>query len=402
MHERMTSSEPVDDEPWRVERRVAQIDEADLTPIVRTALDDQTATLEDWSSDPLYGGVGGGYGGTSVYRFGGRARVGADPVEWSVVLKILVERSAEAATATAYWRREFEFYQSAVPERLREAGSRFVPARLYGFEEFPNESIWLWLEDVTDEFEGDWPLSQYGRAATHLGEFGGYFLTHDLPTAPWLGERPFDFERVAPLVAELDGTVDDRLLERLYPPDVRRRHADLWMGKNEYREHLAALPKTMCHFDAFRRNLFARRVPAGWETAAIDWNRVGYGAISEDAAALVFLSLLFDEVDPSEAGALDTAVFDGYLDGVTTAGWKGDREEARLGYLLHLALRWLEFTGPGARTIRDPDQHAFLERTLDRPVEAVRTHFERVNRAVVPFVDELRSLTDASDASSSI
>jgi hypothetical protein len=91
-------------------------------------------------------------------------------------------------------------------------------------------------------------------------------------------------------------------------------------------------------------------------------------------------------------------VFDGYLDGLCAAGWDDDRAKVRLGYLLHLALRWLEWTGPGAPTIRDPDKHAFLEQTLDQPIEAVRTHFERVNRAVVPFVDELASLAKSSGA----
>jgi hypothetical protein len=398
MYKGIGPSTPTDDPTQGTEQRVRDIDGKILTPIVRAVVDDRSATLTDWSYEPIYGGVGGGYGGTTLYRFSGRAQVDQETIAWSVVLKILAERRDEPATAVAYWRREVEFYRSSIPTRLHRDRSRLVPARLYEFTEFPGESVWLWLEDVSDEFDGDWSLSQYGRTATHLGEFGGYFLTHDLLTTPWLGARPFDFERVASLVAELDGEVEDLLLGRLFPADVRRRHAELWEARFDYWDRLTSLPRTVCHFDAFERNLFARRDRTGWETVAIDWNRVGHGAVGEDAAALTFLSLLFDEVDPSEAAALDAAVFDGYLDGLCAAGWDDDRAKVRLGYLLHLALRWLEWTGPGAQTIRDPDKHAFLEQTLDQPIEAVRTHFERVNRAVVPFVDELASLAKSSGA----
>ncbi|WP_136591347.1 phosphotransferase [Salinigranum halophilum] len=377
-----------------LDQRVKQVTAETLNPAVRTALGDDAATLTDWSTERLHGGVGGGYGGTALYRFSGRAISDNASADWSVILKILAERDEEPPTATTYWRRELDFYQSDIPAQLRKSGNRFVPAELYEVQTIPGESTWLWLEDLDDVFDGDWPLEQYGRAATHLGEFSGTCCTGEVPTAPWLGERPFDFDRVAEIVGEFEGEVTDEVLEQLFPTPVRQQHTSLWSRREEYQEQLTSLPRTICHFDAFKRNLFARRRGADWETAVIDWNRVGHGAVGEDPASLTFLTVLFDEVDPEDTGTLDETVFECYIRGLRSAGWDGDRAVVRLGYLLHLSLRWLEWTGPGATVVRDSDQHSFLERTLNRPIERIRSHFASVNEAVQPFIDELYSLSD--------
>lgn len=96
---------------------------------------------------------------------------------------------------------------------------------------------------------------------------------------------------------------------------------------------LEQLPQCLCHHDAFRRNLMIRRTAAGAEqTVAIDWAAVGPGAVGEEIASMVGLSLYFLEIDAAEIPHLDETVFVGYLEGLRDAGWHGDEGLVRLGY----------------------------------------------------------------------
>jgi len=45
-----------------------------LTPLVQRLLASETATIVDWSHQPLTGGLGGGVGGTAISRFSGQAQ----------------------------------------------------------------------------------------------------------------------------------------------------------------------------------------------------------------------------------------------------------------------------------------------------------------------------------------
>ncbi|NIP97562.1 MAG: hypothetical protein GWO24_30680, partial [Akkermansiaceae bacterium] len=83
--------------------------------------------------------------------------------------------------------------------------------------------------------------------------------------------------------------------------------------------------------DAFRRNLLTRDRPGEEpETVAIDWQIVGTGAIGEELAPLVGVSLQFFEFDIDRAADLDEAAFGAYLQGLEDAGWSGDPRAVRL------------------------------------------------------------------------
>ena len=72
-------------------------------------------------------------------------------------------------------------------------------------------------------------------------------------------------------------------MRRVYPPDLIDSLLRMWAQRKQFLDALDRLPETLCHFDAFRRNLFARRTPDGLgRTVVIDWAFVGIGAVGQD------------------------------------------------------------------------------------------------------------------------
>lgn len=176
----------------------------------------------------------------------GRATTRSDVRDWSVVLKILAERAGEDPAGHPYWKREAEAYRS---DLLRDVPDGFVQADVYRVAEYPGKSVWLWLEDLTDEHGGEWPLAQYRRTATHLGQFDGTLLAGaDVSSEPWVVERTFDFGRTAGAVALVDSVPDDPVVRHLFPTSVdRERLFAAWRDRDRFVATRRDLPETFCH-----------------------------------------------------------------------------------------------------------------------------------------------------------
>ncbi|MDS0278535.1 aminoglycoside phosphotransferase family protein [Halomicroarcula sp. S1AR25-4] len=371
-----------------VERRVAAVDAETLTPIVRRVLDDVTAAVTDWRRVQMRGGSGGGHFGTALFRFAGTAATRTGVREWSVVLKVLAERPGETPAGHPYWKREAEAYRS---DLLEDARGRLVPAELYRVDEFDGEAVWLWLEDLTDEYGGDWPLEQYRRAARHLGQFDGAFVGEtDRIDEPWVTERTFEFETTAGVVALVDRVPDDPIVSQHFPTsDDRQRLFAAWRDRERFLDARANLPRTFCHFDAFGRNLFATTTADGTpQTVAIDWDQCGMARVGDDAGALVLLTLLFVDWPVTRADELERAVLDGYRAGLADAGWDGPDAVVTRGYRLHLVNRWLEWLG-AIRVSLDDGLHDWIADVVGEPFEDVLAANRDVHRFVLDAVDDV-------------
>jgi hypothetical protein len=165
-------------------QRLAAVDRAILTPLVRQALDREQAQVIDWAYEPIYGGVGVG---GSIYRFSGTARDGEEELPWSLILKTIhAIPQRRSPSAFNYWRREPEAYRSGL---LYELPGRVTAPRCYGVVECAEDTCWLWLEEVEDRF-GAWPIEQYGAVARYLGQLNGAYLAgRPLPEASWLSQK---------------------------------------------------------------------------------------------------------------------------------------------------------------------------------------------------------------------
>lgn len=372
-----------------IEQRVAAIDSETLEPVIRAVLDDETATVDEWNRTQMPGGVGGGYFGTALFRFEGTATTRSENREWSVVLKILAKRPGEKPSGHPYWKREAEAYKSNL---LSDVEGGFTQATVYRIEEHSGESVWLWMEDLKDEYGGEWPLEQYRRAATHLGQFNGAFLTGSkIPSEPWLIERQFDSDTTAGAVALVDRVSEDPTVRHLFPTeDDRDRLFAAWRNRDRFLAARKDLPKTFCHFDAFGRNLFATRTEAGrYQTVAIDWDQCGIGRIGDDAGALVVLTLMFLDWPIDRAETLEKAVLDGYRDGLVAAGWNGPDDVVLQGYRLHLVNRWLEGLGGAIRMLSDERKHDWFVDIIGNSIDEILDRWRDLNRFAFDTIDNL-------------
>ena len=241
----------------------------------------------------------------------------------------------------------------------------------------PDGTSWLWLEAVADQHPGPWPLDHYALVARHLGRFNGAYLTGlPVPDQPWLSHswlRGF-IAPSGPAVADLEhlARTGNPLVRRLYPPPVVADFHRLWDEQGALLAALDRLPQTLCHHDAFRRNLLTRTRHDREELVALDWAYVGHGAVGEELVPLVVGSLLFFETEAITPSELDAACFAAYVAGLREAGWAGDERLVRLGFTAAAALRYTVGT---LRLIvlglADPAWHPDLEVFFARPIAEV-------------------------------
>ena len=372
------------------------IDRATLTPLVQSALNSETIQVTDWTCEQLHAGVGEW---SAIYRFTGHGHDQAKSVPWSLILKVLRPHDMGANPSSwNYYRREADAYQSGWLDDL--PGGLAAP-RCFDVVEHSDGTCWIWLEDVTDEIGAQWPLEHYGVVARHLGQFNGaYLVDRPLPSWPWLSSgwlREY-VEQNAATMPRIRDSLDHPLVRRLWPGDASERQFRLWEDREHFLGALDCFPRTICHRDAFRRNLFARKTgDGGFQTLAIDWAYAGQGAAGEELVPLVVGSAALFEVDLAQFQTLEDIVFDGYLEGLRDAGWKGDPRQVRLGYLAgSIRYRFAELWRFLAM-ILDEDLHGFYEQAFGRPVGEVLDYWAQGLSVVDNLTDEARELMDALD-----
>ncbi len=170
------------------EQQIPVLDQQTVTVLMRQVLGYQERELLKWQVHEVAGWNGPATRG--VYRVAGTGRDQDREVEWSLILKVLSLTPEGRALGVSeqehvlYWKREALVYQSDLLDDL--PGGLRGP-RCYAITEQPDESVWLWLEDVKDLYGPRWPLEQYARAAHHLGQMNGAYLAgRSLPDYPWL------------------------------------------------------------------------------------------------------------------------------------------------------------------------------------------------------------------------
>jgi hypothetical protein len=379
----------------RFDAELPAIDRATLTPPVRRALGRPTVQVIDWDVQPIHGGSGGGVRASAIYRCSGRARDQDHALPWSLILKTFTPAADADPSSPYYPRREAQAYRSGWLDQLP---GRLAAPGCYGVVEHPDGGIWVWLEEVTGDAGSRWPLERYALAARHLGQFNGAYLAgHPLPDWPWLSARWLRrvVAKAAPSIAQLPDVLAHPLGRRYFPGDTSARFSRLWAERERLLDALERLPRTICHLDAFSRNLFSRQADHGGQTVVIDWAFVGGGAVGEELEPLLCRSLLFSDVELAQAHELDGMVFAGYLDGLRDAGWEGDPRQVRLGYTGAVTLRCLVMIGEVLPIILDESLHFVTPQIFGRPFEEMLDHSVACRRFQFGLEDEALELLDA-------
>jgi len=313
------------------------VQQATLTPIIRKLLQDEAATITEWTQQPLQDG----FSGFAVERLQGHAQTATGQAPWSLIRKIITPSGGSPTPeAWDYWQREVLAYQSGVPTDL-PAG--LAAPRCFAIDHPTSDEFWLWLEDMGTVDASSWPLERYGLAARHLGRWNGTYLTHRrLPEEPWW--RGSDVTEQLALAAagivELPQLRHHPLFIDLLTGDRVERIQRLWAERATLLAALAQLPHTLCHRDAGPRNLMSRtRIDGSEETVALDWGMAGHGLLGEEIVPLFNATLTFVAIPIEQIAELARLIFTGYIAGLRDAGWQGDERQVRFGFTALAALK---------------------------------------------------------------
>jgi hypothetical protein len=162
-----------------------------------------------------------------------------------------------------------------------------------------------------------------------------------VPHHAWLAveQRRQRLALAEPGIRDLRSLGSHPVFASVFREDTTERVLRLWGERERLLAMLDRLPRTLCHGDAVRQNLFSRDAPDGRkQTVAIDWATLGIDAIDEEIATLFGVSPRFFAVDIAQIAQLEAIIFAGYLDGLRDAGWQPDAHLARFGYTATAAL----------------------------------------------------------------
>lgn len=312
--------------------KLKAIDLAFLTEIVR--MDQNTPLFEvtQWSVKRLSDqGIRNPDG---LWLFSGVGNDGQRSRSWSVVLKIIQPNEQETSLSNPwYWKREVLAIQSGLIKNLPSA---VKTPRFYRVEETP-DGVWIWQEYVEDCRPNPWVLDDYAFAAYQLGIWNGTtWSMKSFPEHPWFARQHY-YSWYTKANPERD--FQFWLNQKHIVGETRKRYDRLWTEREVFYQVLDTLPQTFSHLDSQRRNLFIRKGNESQnELVLIDWEQCGLGPLGAELYALTGMSAGLLEWPPAALAQLDEATFKSYVRGLNEAGWSGDVDIVRLGYVAWLSV----------------------------------------------------------------
>jgi hypothetical protein len=361
------------------------IDSVMLTPLVCRSMQRGEAKIIDWKKERLYGGSFN----SEIHRFSGTAFDQGEVLPWSLILKIIRSPDGQDDPSSLnYWKREAFAYQSGLLDQIPDI---ICAPCCFGIVEQSGIEVWLWIEEIIDELRGSWQLDQFGNVAHHLGQFNSVGFGRQAQfTHPWLtkGQLRAWVGDTSPKLPP--NILAQPLVSRVWPHDIYEWMLRVWSKHEVWVDNIEHQPQTLAHLDAFRRNLFSRQNKQGHiQTVMIDWAFVGSAAAGEEIAPLVAASLNFLDFDSTQVKALDQVVFEGYLEGLREAGWRGDPRAVRSTYAAASILRYCIGVSGVAYMIADESQHGLLEQIFGHPIEKLTDVWANTNRFLFHLADEV-------------
>ncbi len=354
------------------EQRLQSLTRAQMTELAQLAGGDARLVAASWRYASVQGGFGGAIGGTALYRFW-LEREDKPPI--TLILKILYPRPGETPSSPYYWKREYEIYRSRLLEDL--PAQTFIAPHIVQLRDF-GDSCWIWMADYADQ-KDSWKLDDYREVARRLGRLNGGLLGRGLPAPDWLaqGWHSAIVPGLADAFAALPQNLRQPLARITLPMDARDEIMTIWRDRKRFRTALEQLPQTLCHNDAFRRNI----LHSDEGLVLLDWALAGRGGLGEELVSLVALALYYGGYTQAYAEQLDQVVFSAYIAGLREAGWRGDAKLARIGFTCGMTLRGLAGVKQDINPLIDPAQHQGLREVHHRDsLEEIAAFFADVRR----------------------
>ncbi len=368
------------------ETYIQQIDLLHLQEIVARLLGSENVRLKNWEIQPIRGGL---EQHSAVIRCMGQADQGDKTLPWSVVLKIVSRDKHNDPNGWRFWKREVLAYQSGFLGRIP---ANLVAPRCIAVEEKSEDLVWIWMEDVQDDLQGEWTLESYRQSAYQIGRFNGAYLTGTaLPEEAWLSHEWLRgyVENAAPMITFIRENPDRPLVKSLYGKNLAIILA-FWEIRNSLLDSLEKTPRVFSHQDAFKRNLFFQ----GGKLLAIDWSYCGITPPASDLVPLVAVSLGFSSIPGDKIFELDRICFDAYMEGLRAAGAQLSTRTVRRCFVLVLLLRYLIAGNIGEvlPALLDEKRHDWLETGFDQPIEKVSKTEDNMERYYLSVFTEALKL----------
>ncbi len=376
-----------------------EIDTDLLLEPVRACLGDAAAKIVDVRAKPVAAGFseseGGGLG---TLRISGAAMTASGLQSFRMISKSLGDDGTGSNDPNEwnYWKREALAYASGVLDVLPPGVSA---PKCYGVTQDDLHRTTIFLEEITDD-HADWGLDQYGEAAQCLGRFNGAYLAgRPIPEHPWLmpGRVANWLDGAYDALSRLPEGMDEPVMATWLGGDRLERTMALWRRRESLQAALGALPRCFCHHDAFRRNLMLRDGPVcSTNLVGIDWSMLGPGAVGEELAPLIGVTLQFGDLPLDTARDLEAVVLSRYHSGLIEAGCVVSHADVRFGFCASAAL----FLGLGnfggwQTVLADPDKRSNLEAILGSPIEKIVERFAGLQTYLLDLGDQATALAAA-------
>lgn len=367
------------------EQRLAALTTTQMAELARLAAGEARPAVISWRYAAVHGGFGGAIGGTALYRFWIESEANP-PI--TLILKILFQRPGETPNSPYYWKREYEIYRTCLLEDL--PANTFIAPQIVQLQDF-GDSCWIWMADYADH-KDNWTLDDYREVARQLGRMNGGMIGRDLPAQDWLAQdwHSAIVPALADAFAALPQNLEQPLARITLPFEARDEIMAIWRDRQLFSNALTQLPQTLCHNDAFRRNILY----SDEGIVLLDWALAGRGGMGEELVSLTALALYYSGFTQDYAERLDQAVFSAYMQGLREAGWRGDRRLARIGYTCGMTLRGLAGVKQDINLLLDPAQHQHLRTVHNRDcLEDIAAFFADVRRfRLIKMAREARHL----------
>ena len=307
-----------------------------------------------------------------VYRIDSVIQRGAGLLDSTLVLKAMAWSEAQAPP------REATLYASGVLGHL-PPGLR--APRWHGTMGLGTGCVGVWLDVERDDPDVAWDVERFGIVARHLGRLAGSSQPRLREQA---GARPIrtfrrDTANVERTVRAFADASAHGLAGRAWPGPTRQALMMLWSTRESLPARSELLPVTLCHGDAQRRNLFARRDA----TVAIDWANFGMAPVGMDIATLVHYALAYFDVAINAAMDLERSLLDGYTRGLEDEGVSIDRDTIWIGYAMQMVSLGLLETGPVLRLANDPGSHEQAEAFYGQSIDAIMDRRRDIARYLI-------------------
>jgi hypothetical protein len=325
-----------------IQRGIERMPIPEIMPIVQSAVNDETASVEPgWNAETI-SAISEGNGTLGFIRVHGSAVSTGSTVNWKSVVKV-IDLSADGHWEDAVGTFEFPgnevgMYRSGFFDQVE---GRFKAAPCHGVIDIGGTAL-LWLADLSESFTHPWSREQFIMASHALGYFNGSWPEDLAPAGDWL-ERQFvtnrpRFARDAVWFNRFDLEEDAGLLANF---ESKAGIDGITTMKSEYNEIAVAasrVPRVVSHNDPHSRNAFIVNEGDVSTIYGIDWATVGLGPVGYDGGTLAGGGLIWKRDEARLIRDIEGIMFDEYMSGLGDAGFAFDREQVRLGFLSNFVI----------------------------------------------------------------